>query len=145
MFLLFSIFHFYSPSDFTFTLQILFDLALHLLFYLYLCYCIYYHFYNYLSRAISWANFFDYFFDSFIKGLVLNFNNSYFNLLSYSIIYHRAHVFGTLWRCLFWLSLVWLTLSLASNETWVVPETVYSLQWYISMFSTFKESCIINV
>ena len=63
----------------------------------------------------------------------------------YFIIYRGAHnVFGTLWRCLFWPSLLQVALYLARNETWVVPEKLCSLRWCVEELSTFKESCLIN-
>ena len=61
----------------------------------------------------------------------------------YIYIYIYIHIY-TLWCCLFWSSLFWMALNLARNETWVVPETLCSLWWRVGVFSTFKESWIIN-
>ena len=46
--------------------------------------------------------------------------------------------------CLFWPSLLLVALSLARNEAWVVPETLFSLRWFARVLPTFKESCVIN-
>ena len=40
----------------------------------------------------------------------------------YFIIYRRAHVSGTLQRCLFWPSLLQIALNVARNGAWVVSE-----------------------
>ena len=59
-------------------------------------------------------------------------------------MYRGVHnVFGALWRCLLWPSLLRVVLNLATNEAWIVPETC-SPRWCVGVFSTFKESCITN-
>ena len=46
--------------------------------------------------------------------------------------------------CLFWPSLLLLTLNLARIEAWVVPETLCILRWCAGVFSTFEDSSVIN-
>ena len=47
-------------------------------------------------------------------------------------------------RSLFWPSLLLVDLNLARNEAYVLPEKLCSLRWCLGVFSTFKESCVIN-
>ena len=121
----------------------------------YLCYCIYYRFYYYLSRVISWAKnvrwrpTVSFFFSSrhiwkhvlislFVFFILLFFKWTCFKFYLiaisicylYFILYRGAHnIFGTLRRCLFWPSLLRVALNLARNETLIVPETLFSSWW----------------
>ena len=52
----------------------------------------------------------------------------------YIIIHRRA----TLWRCLFWSSLLLVALNLARNEALVVLKTLCSLRWCFGVFSALK-------
>ena len=166
MFLLFSFyFHLYSSISFTFALQILFDLVLLLLFYLVFV-LLYLSLFLSLRKLLSQkcsvkANSFILFFSRHIWEHVLIF--CFFRLLFVKetcfklyltsalicylcfIIYIRAHnIFATLWRCLFWPSLLRVTLNLARNEACFILETLCSLQWCLGVFSAFTEFCIIN-
>ena len=136
----------------------------------YLCYCLHYRLYYYSSRFISWVKnagwrpTVSFFFSSrhiwkhvlilffvFLKSLFFKGTCFKFYLIAvlicylYFIISRGAHnVFGKLWQCLFWQGLFGAALGLARNEVWIVPETLCSPQWCVGVFSTFKESCIIN-
>ena len=158
-------FHFRSPISFTFTFQILFDLALHLMFYLVfvllslLSFLLLFIRRNLLSQkcGIKTDRFFLFFSRHVWKHVLfffrlLLFKGTWFKFYLiavlicylYFIIYRRAHnVFGTLWWCLSWLSLLLVALNLAWGL--VVPETLCFMRWCVGMFSTFKDSCIINL
>ena len=136
----------------------------------YLCYCICYRLYYYLSRVISWAKNIrwrptvSFFFSSrhiskhililffvFLKLLFYKGTCFKFYLIAvlicylYFIIYRRAHnIFGTLWRCFLWPSLLQIALNLTGNEAWVVPETLWSPQLSVGVFLTFKQTCSID-
>ena len=166
MFLLFSFyFHFPSFISFTFLFQILFDVVLHLLFYL--VFVLLYllsilalfiprnllsqqyrvkpkNFFLFSSRHI-WKHILIFFFRLlFFKGICFKFYViAVLICYLYFITYCRTNnVFGTL--CLFWPSLLLLALKLSRNNVWVALETLCFLRWCVGVFSTFKESCIIN-
>ena len=164
LFLLFSFyFHFHSPLSFTCTLQILFDLVLHLLLYLifvllYLLSFLLLFIPRYLLSQKCWVktNSFILFSSRHISIHVLILFFVYLKLLFfkfyliavlipylYFIIYRGAHVFGTMWRCLLWPSLLRVALSMARNEAWVVPETLCSPRWCVDVFLNFKSLVLV--
>ena len=163
------IFIFYSPTSFTFTLPILFDLYYICCFISCLFYCIYYYFillfilHNPLSQKCRVkTNRLIHFSSRHIWKHVLLFLFLFWLLLFketcfkfyliavlicylHFIIHCRAHnAFGTLEQCLSWPSLLQVALNLARNEAWVITETLCSLRWCFGVYSTFNESCIIN-
>ena len=150
-------FHFYSPISFTFTLQILFNIVLHQLFYLVfvLLYLLsLFILRNLLSHKcrVKTNSFIVFSLETYMKTR-FNFPVSFtlpffkgrcfkFYLIAvlicylYFIIYRRAHALGTMQRCLFWPSLLWVALILARNEAWVVLETLCSLRWCVFGFQS---------
>ena len=165
LFLLFSFSsHFCSPNSFTFTLQILFDVVLHLLLYLVfvLLYLLSFYYslfaFSLVPKMLEKDQQFHFFFSRPIWKRVLIsllffkddyfFKETCFNFYLvavlichlYFMVYRGAHiVFGTLWRCLFWPTLLRVTLNVARSEAWVAPETLCSPRWCVGVFSTFKD------
>ena len=155
LFLLFPFyFHFWYPISFTFTFQILFDLVLHLLFFLVF---VLFHLLSFLSLFIPRnllsqefrvnINSFIIFSSWNIRKHVLIFLKLLFSKRACFKFYLTA-VFMSLEHCigcLFWSSLSLVALNLTRNEFLVIPETLWCLRWGVGVFSTFKESCIINL
>ena len=124
----------------------------------------YWRFYYYLYRVISWAKnvkwrpTVSFFYASthiwkhvlilffvFSKLLFFKRTCNKFYLIAvlifylYFIIYRGAHnVFGALWWCLLWPGLLQVALNLTGNEAWLIPETLCSPRWCVGMFLNLK-------
>ena len=156
MFLLFSFcFHLQSPISFTFIFQILLDLVLQLLFYLVfvlLYFIIIYPVYSLKPKMWGKDEQFHYFpsrhkmktrfnfFRLFFLGTLLILLNSCFNLSVFYNISQSACLWNSVANVFFWWPITWQEM-----RPGLFQKHAYALCDTVEVFSTFRESCIINL